>query len=84
LFDRRGRAFSHGCVRLEEPLELAKYVLADDPEWTEAAIREAMHAGVEREVKLARPIPVHIVYFTAWVDEAGQPQFFEDVYHRQR
>lgn len=84
LFDRTGRAFSHGCVRLEEPLELAKYVLGEDPVWTEAAIREAMHAGVEREVKLKRPIPVHIVYFTAWVDEAGKAQFFEDVYRRNR
>ena len=84
LFDRTGRAFSHGCVRLEEPLELAKYVLGEDPSWTEAAIKEAMHAGVEREVRLKRPIPVHIVYFTAWVDDAGRPQFFEDVYQRLR
>ena len=84
LFDRSGRAFSHGCVRLEEPLELAKYVLGEDPAWTEAAIGEAMHAGVEREVKLKRPIPVHIVYFTVWVDDAGRPQFFEDVYRRDR
>jgi murein L,D-transpeptidase YcbB/YkuD len=84
LFDRSGRAFSHGCVRLEEPLELAKYVLGEDPAWTEAAIREAMHAGVEREVKLKRPIPVHIVYFTVWTDDAGQVQFFEDVYRRDR
>ena len=84
LFDRRGRAFSHGCVRLEEPLELAKYVIGEDPAWTEAAIRQAMYAGVEREVKLKRPLPVHIVYFTAWVDDAGTPQFFEDVYGRHR
>lgn len=84
LFGRRGRAFSHGCVRLEEPLELAKYVLSEDPEWTEAAIREAMFSGVEREVKLKHPIPVHIVYFTAWIDDAGQPRFFEDVYKRYR
>lgn len=84
LFDRTGRAFSHGCVRLEEPVELAKYVLGDDPAWTEDAIREAMHTGVQREVKLTRPLPVHIVYFTVWVDEAGQPQFFEDVYGRHR
>jgi len=82
LFDRGGRAFSHGCVRLAEPLELAKYVLAEDPAWTEAAIKEAMYAGVEREVKLKRPIPVHIVYFTVWVDDSGTPQFFGDVYRR--
>lgn len=84
LFNRTGRAFSHGCVRVEDPVALAKYVLAEDPAWTEAAIREAMLSGTEKDVKLKRPIPVHIVYFTVWVDDAGAPQFFEDVYGRHR
>ncbi len=57
LFDRRGRAFSHGCVRLEEPVELAKYVLGDEPKWTEAVIRKAMDSGEEQGVKLNRTLP---------------------------
>ena len=84
LFDKVGRAFSHGCVRLEEPVALAKYVLADQPEWTEDKITTAMHAGEERVVKLAQPLPVHLVYFTAWVDDKGQVQVFKDVYQRDR
>jgi murein L,D-transpeptidase YcbB/YkuD len=81
LFKRIGRAFSHGCVRVEEPHVLAKYVLRDQPEWTDEAIRVAMHEGEERHVKLAEKIPVHIVYMTAWVDERGGLHFEDDVYH---
>ncbi|HYN06446.1 MAG TPA: L,D-transpeptidase family protein [Vicinamibacterales bacterium] len=80
LFSRRGRAFSHGCVRVEEPTALAKYVLRDQTDWTEPRIHTAMNAGVEKLVKLREPIPVHIVYFTAWVDDAGGIHFQPDVY----
>ena len=84
LFDKVGRAFSHGCVRLEEPIALARYVLDDQPEWTEQRIQKAMHSGDEQVVKVKQPIPVHLVYFTAWVDETGQVQIFKDVYRRDR
>ena len=80
LFGRTGRAFSHGCVRVEEPEELAKYVLRGYPEWDETHILAAMNAGVEKQVKLTEPIPVHIVYFTAWVDDAGGLHFQPDIY----
>ena len=80
LFERPGRAFSHGCVRVEEPEALAKYVLRDDPAWTEAEILAAMNAGEEKHVKLKSPIPVHIVYFTAWVDDNGGLHFQPDIY----
>ena len=80
LFARPGRAFSHGCVRVEEPEALAKYVLRGDSEWDDAKILEAMNAGVEKHVKLKESIPVHIVYFTAWVDENGGLHFQPDVY----
>jgi L,D-transpeptidase YcbB len=80
LFARVGRSFSHGCVRIEDPVRLAKYVLRDQPEWTEQALYAAMHAGVEKHARLTTPIPVHIVYFTAWVDERGGLHFRDDVY----
>jgi murein L,D-transpeptidase YcbB/YkuD len=80
LFGRIGRAFSHGCVRVEEPETLAQYVLRDQSEWTAEAIHAAMRAGEERHVKLAQPIPVHIVYFTTWVDANGGLHFQPDVY----
>ena len=80
LFKQIGRAFSHGCVRVEEPEALAEYVLRDQPKWTPEAIRAAMRSGNERHVKLPAKIPVHIVYFTAWVDENGGLHFRNDVY----
>lgn len=80
LFSRPGRAFSHGCVRVEEPEVLAKYVLRDDPAWTEPEIKSAMLSGDEKHVRLKTEIPVHIVYFTAWVDERGGLHFQPDVY----
>jgi L,D-transpeptidase YcbB len=84
LFAKPSRAFSHGCVRVEEPEQLAKYVLKDFPEWTEDAIGQAMHSGVEKHVRLKRKIPVHIVYFTAWVDDNGGLHFQPDIYGYDR
>jgi murein L,D-transpeptidase YcbB/YkuD len=84
LFAKPSRAFSHGCVRVEEPEQLAKYVLKDFPEWTEDAIGKAMHSGVEKHVKLKKKIPVHIAYFTAWVDENGGLHFQPDIYGYDR
>ena len=80
LFARQGRAFSHGCVRVEQPEALAKWVLQDSPQWTDEKIVEAMHAGEEQHVKLKQTIPVHIVYFTVWADEAGSVRVVPDVY----
>lgn len=80
LFHRVGRTFSHGCVRLEDPLAVARYVLRDQPQWTDEAITAAMHAGAEKHVKLETPIPVHITYFTAWVDQRGGVHFGKDIY----
>jgi murein L,D-transpeptidase YcbB/YkuD len=84
LFARPNRAFSHGCVRVAEPEAIASYVLRGDAEWNQERIRQALNAGVEKQVKLAQPIPVHIVYFTAWVDDAGQVHFENDVYGYDR
>jgi murein L,D-transpeptidase YcbB/YkuD len=80
LFQRLGRTLSHGCVRVEDPVAFAVYVLRDQPQWTRPAILQAMHAGTEKHVKLNTAIPVHIVYFTAWADELGGLHFRDDVY----
>jgi murein L,D-transpeptidase YcbB/YkuD len=84
LFVKPGRAFSHGCVRVEEPEALAKYVLRGYPEWDDESIFAAMRAGVEKHVRLKTKIPVHIVYFTAWVDEKGGLHFQPDIYGYDR
>lgn len=80
LFAKPGRAFSHGCVRVEEPEALAKYVLKGYPEWSDEAIFAAMRAGVEKHVRLKQTIPVHMAYFTAWVDVNGGLHFQPDIY----
>jgi murein L,D-transpeptidase YcbB/YkuD len=80
LFARASRAFSHGCVRLDQPDKLAEYVLRDQPEWTPERIAEAMQAGHERTVRLKERIPVYIGYWTARVSPDGLVQFRKDVY----
>jgi len=81
LFFRSGRALSHGCIRLEQPEELARYMLRDRPEWDEGRINEAMHAGEEKHVALKEEVPVHIVYFTAWPKGDGGVELFGDIYN---
>jgi len=80
LFARTDRSFSHGCVRLEKPEELAEYVLRNQPEWTHERIVAAMNSGTEKWVTLKDPLPVYILYMTAWVDTDGTVQFREDIY----
>lgn len=80
LFARASRSFSHGCVRVEEPKRLAEFLLRDQPEWTPEKIDAAMHAGEERTVKLAHPVPVYLGYWTARVSADGLAQFRKDVY----
>ncbi|HET6899970.1 MAG TPA: L,D-transpeptidase family protein, partial [Vicinamibacteria bacterium] len=80
LFARPQRAFSHGCVRLEKPEALARWVLADAPGWTPQRIAAAMRAGRESLVALPASIPVSIGYFTVWVDGDGTVRFLPDVY----
>jgi murein L,D-transpeptidase YcbB/YkuD len=80
LFDRATRSFSHGCVRVENPVALAQYVLRDQPAWTRERILDAMHAGQERTVKLKSPIPVYLGYWTARVRPDYTVQFRKDVY----
>jgi murein L,D-transpeptidase YcbB/YkuD len=80
LFARAMRSFSHGCVRLEQPDKLAQYVLADQPAWTTERIDQAMHGGQETTVKLSRPLPVYLGYWTARISADGILQLRDDLY----
>jgi murein L,D-transpeptidase YcbB/YkuD len=80
LFLRPRRTFSHGCVRLEKPEALARWVLGDRPGWPPERIAAAMRGGRENMVALPAPIPVSIAYFTVWVDADGTVRFLPDVY----
>jgi murein L,D-transpeptidase YcbB/YkuD len=80
-FDETQRTFSHGCVRVEKPVELAQRLLGDQARWTPETIERAQFSR-ERMVALRRPMPIYIVYRTAWVDEDGDVRRVEDVYGR--
>jgi L,D-transpeptidase YcbB len=81
LFHRPARAFSHGCVRVEQPTKLARYLLRDQKQWSEDRIDAAMHAGRESYVNLPEPIPVYLLYMTARASHAdGALHFREDIY----
>lgn len=82
LFKRDSRYLSHGCVRIPNAVALAEYLLKDDPNWSPEQIDSAIKRGKNRGVTLSQPMPVHIVYDTAWVDETGAVQFRKDVYGR--
>jgi murein L,D-transpeptidase YcbB/YkuD len=82
LFEQNVRAFSHGCIRIEHPLELAEYVLQGDPRWTKESIMAAIEEGSTQEVRLPQSLDVYVVYITAWVDEDGSVQFRDDLYGR--
>lgn len=80
LFNEPVRAYSHGCIRVADPVALAEYVLRANPGWTREKILEAMEQGDSRRVNLAQPIRVFIVYATALAAEDGSVLFFEDIY----
>jgi murein L,D-transpeptidase YcbB/YkuD len=81
LFSRARRDFSHGCIRVQNPLALAVWVLRNDPNWNEEKIAAAMNGDQTVKVNLAKPIPVLIIYSTAVVEPDGEVRFFDDIYH---
>ena len=83
LFERDRRDFSHGCIRVEHPVALAKFVLQGMPEWTEDRIRQAMGKGESTTLRLAEPVRVLIAYGTTLV-KGGRIYFFDDIYGQDR
>ena len=80
FFAKSRRDFSHGCIRLEHPADLAAWVLRDNPGWTPERIHAAMNGEATQQVNLAHPIPVLIVYGTVVVPEDGLVYFYDDIY----
>jgi len=81
LFSRPERAFSHGCIRLSRPIDLAEEVLALQGGWSRERIGGVLASGERTVIKVETPLPVHISYFTAWVDN-GQANFRGDIYEQ--
>lgn len=84
LFNRTVRAFSHGCIRIEKPIDLAEYLLQGTPKGSRKAIQATLKRNKEQTVWLPEPVPVHIQYWTAWVEDDGSLQFRNDIYGYDR
>jgi murein L,D-transpeptidase YcbB/YkuD len=85
LFGRARRDFSHGCIRVEDPVKLTEWMLRDQPEWTRERIVAAMNADRSLQVKLTRPVQVVLFYLTAVVmPEDGSVRFADDIYGHDR
>ncbi|KEZ78781.1 L,D-transpeptidase family protein [Salinisphaera hydrothermalis] len=81
LFSRSQRDLSHGCVRVADPVALARFALAGRRDWNTARIQQAMHQGGRQRVNLAQPLPVYLMYWTAFVNADGV-NFRRDIYGR--
>lgn len=83
LFSRADRALSHGCVRVSEPVTLAEYVLKNQPgDWTTEKIKKTITTATIKTIPLANKLPVYLVYFTSWVDDAGDLHLRDDLYKK--
>jgi len=85
MFNRSRRTLSHGCLRLRNPMRMAEIVLKEDKGWDKARVdEEARNGPLSNKIKLDRKIPIHLVYFTAWVDDNGKLRTFSDVYGHEK
>jgi murein L,D-transpeptidase YcbB/YkuD len=82
LFERDVRTFSHGCIRMERPLDLAAWLLRDDPRWSRERLEALIASGAQQTVPLPQPVPIHVQYWTAWADGQGALHLRDDVYDR--
>lgn len=82
LFEKGVRTFSRGCIRIEQPLRLATYLLRNAEGWAEADLQAALEQDRNRWLNLPDPVPIYIVYLTSWVDADGTLNFRDDIYGR--
>lgn len=84
LFANASRAYSHGCMRVRDPLKFAELLLGQDKGWDMARIQQLANSGPENnEIRLTRKVPIHVTYFTAWVDDDGTLKTFNDIYNHE-
>ena len=84
LFEKDARAFSSGCIRVERPLELAELILADKPGWDRQRINEVLASRKTTRVFLESPLPIYLMYLTAYVDRNNKVLFRKDIYKRDK
>jgi murein L,D-transpeptidase YcbB/YkuD len=82
LFTRDMRALSSGCIRVEQPKLLAKKIITGQQGWNRSNIDSAISQNRTTHIRLHKPVPVYLMYWTTWVDDNGQLQIRDDVYQR--
>ena len=83
LFNQRGRAFSAGCVRVQDVFELVEWLARYEQGWEQPGrVRDVIAAGQALDVTLTRPVPVYFTYITAWAEADGRVEFRPDIYGR--
>lgn len=80
LFAKTVRTFSHGCIRIEKPLDLATYILRNDSSWTREKLISTINSKKEKKIVLDYPVKVYVCYYTSWVDEQNNACFRSDIY----
>ena len=80
LFDQETRAFSSGCIRVDSAVDLADYLLQNQDDWSKQKIHEIIDSGDTIVIELQVPIPLYLVYWTAWVGSDNQVYFRKDIY----
>ncbi|MGL5112975.1 MAG: L,D-transpeptidase family protein [Flavobacterium sp.] len=81
LFNRNKRAVSHGCIRVEDPMKLAMFLLKDTTKWTQQKVDKVLTTNIQTAITIKPKMPVYITYFTAWVDSEGNLNFRDDIYN---
>ncbi len=85
MFRSGQRTLSHGCLRIDKPMDLAEIVLKEDKGWDADKIAEISRSGpLNNEIEIEKKIPIHLAYFTAWVDDDGKLKMFRDVYGHEK
>ncbi|MGQ0457260.1 MAG: L,D-transpeptidase family protein [Hyphomicrobium sp.] len=85
MFRSAQRTLSHGCLRVQKPMELAEIILREDKGWDAAKVAELSRSGpLNNEIEMTTKIPIHLAYFTAWVEDDGRMRAFPDIYGHER
>nr|MBN2278241.1 L,D-transpeptidase family protein [candidate division Zixibacteria bacterium] len=82
LFSKTIWSFSSGCIRIEKPMELAEYLLRGDLQWNREKLLAAIDMKVEKTIRVPEPVPIHLLYWTAWASPDGTINFRKDIYNR--
>ncbi|MEQ1653311.1 MAG: L,D-transpeptidase family protein [Hyphomicrobium sp.] len=85
MFRSSQRTLSHGCLRVQKPMDLAEIILQDDKDWDKAKVAELNRSGpLNNEVAIEKRIPIHLTYFTVWVGDDGRMKIFADIYGHEK